>query len=61
MPDDEHHDRDISTADRRALELYRRAVLEGPRERAAILPELNALLARHKLALVQTAGGRKYG
>jgi len=57
MPDDEPVDQpEPSAADRAAFELFKRAVLEGPRARGPILAELNNRLRPHRLALVMMAG-----
>jgi hypothetical protein len=51
---------ELSERDRRCVELFRRAVVEGPRERATILLELNNTLRPLKMGVVMM-GGRKHG
>ena len=51
---------ELSERDRRCVELFQRAVTEGPRERGPILVELNNALRPLKMGVVMM-GGRKYG
>lgn len=57
MPDDDPSEQiELSERDRHAVELFRRAVSQGPRARGPLLVELNATLRPHKLSVVTMAG-----